>query len=66
MFEIQLIAVWFIVAVAALLLLRQSLRTWLSKKGCGGGCGCSKGIAQASEQKSETVILVDQLTVRRR
>lgn len=64
--DIQLIVAGFIVAVAALFLLRQWLRPWLGTKGgCGGGCGCSSAVNQSTE-KSEVLIPVEELQVRKR
>src|SRR5262249_2362108 len=49
MIDPQLIAVGLIVAVAALYVLRRTIRTWSGgKKGAGsGGCGCTATVEQS-------------------
>lgn len=65
----QLAAVGLIVAVAGAYLLRRSWRTWFGRKagGCGSGCHCNtNGAAARGPAGQETLIPVEQLTLRRR
>lgn len=63
--EIQLIASGLVVALAAIFLMRQWLRPWLSKKGgCQGGCGCGHATKQTNEKTQ--ILIGETLQVRKR
>ena len=60
----QWIVVLTTVVVAAAYIARAAWRTWHPKPGvCGGGCGCATANKDAVR---ETLIPLEQLTVRRR
>lgn len=62
----QLIAVWIIVAVAAIFLARSALKYALGMKGKCGGCGCAAGKQDIREEPSMTFVPADEVVIRRR
>jgi hypothetical protein len=61
----QLLIVGVLVILALVYLSRQTLRAWIGRgSGC-GGCKCP-GTAKTPNSNAETLIPVEQLTLRRR
>jgi len=53
-FSPQMIAVYLLIAVAAIYVARRAVRTWTGAKktGCGGSCGCER-VSKRSELQTE-------------
>jgi hypothetical protein len=62
----QLLGAGVLVAGAAVYLGRQTLRTWIGKKGGCGGCGGGCGKPTAQTQAGATLIPVEDLRIRQR
>jgi hypothetical protein len=59
--EIQWLLTAVVVALAAIYLLRRAWKTWFTKSGCGGSCGCG---AAPKVSPTSTLIPADQLRLR--
>ena len=61
----QLLVAAILVAASAVYLLGRAWRTWMvTKRGCGGGCGCDQTAIEVQNQAP--IIPVEQITLRRR
>jgi hypothetical protein len=56
----QLIAVAVLIALAALYVLRRTIRAWAGTKAgsCGGGCGCARTVERSMPERDVIEIQV--------